>query len=93
MYNKQSNTPYQSRQGVSFGLDENHSHNGNCVRICVQWSRIRESNPPSQLGKLLYYRCTNPAYRCIIAEPPEKSNLFLSEEGIPVEEIRRVCYI
>ena len=57
------------------------------------WSRIRESNPPSQLGKLLYYRCTNPAYRCIIAEPPEKSNLFLSEKGIPVEEIRRVCYI
>lgn len=57
------------------------------------WSRIRESNPPSQLGKLLYYRCTNPAYRCIIAEPPEKSNLFLSEKGIPVEEIRRMCYI
>lgn len=60
---------------------------------CYFWSRIRESNPPSQLGKLLYYRCTNPAYRCIIAEPPEKSNLFLSEKGIPVEEIRRMCYI
>ena len=61
--------------------------------VLLFWSRIRESNPPSQLGKLLYYRCTNPAYRCIIAEPPEKSNLFLSEKGIPVEEIRRVCYI
>ena len=60
---------------------------------CYFWSRIRESNPPSQLGKLLYYRCTNPAYRCIITEPHEKSNHFLSEKGIPVEEIRRVCYI
>ncbi len=29
----------------------------------VGWvlSRIRESNPPPQLGKLIYYRCTNPA--------------------------------
>ena len=26
------------------------------------WSRIRESNPPSRLGKPLYYRYTNPAY-------------------------------
>ena len=25
------------------------------------WSRIRESNPPSRLGKPLYYRYTNPA--------------------------------
>ena len=26
------------------------------------WSRIRESNPPSRLGKPLYYRYTNPAF-------------------------------
>ena len=25
------------------------------------WSRVRESNPPSRLGKPLYYRYTNPA--------------------------------
>ena len=27
------------------------------------WSRVRESNPPSRLGKPLYYRYTNPAYQ------------------------------
>lgn len=27
------------------------------------WSRVRESNPPSRLGKPLYYRYTNPAER------------------------------
>ena len=27
------------------------------------WSRVRESNPPSRLGKPLYYRYTNPAWR------------------------------
>ena len=26
------------------------------------WSKRRESNPPSKLGKLVYYRCTTPAY-------------------------------
>ena len=25
------------------------------------WSRVRESNPPSRLGKPMHYRCTNPA--------------------------------
>ena len=28
--------------------------------LCL-WSRVRESNPPSRLGKPLYYRYTNPA--------------------------------
>ena len=32
------------------------------------WSRVRESNPPSRLGKPLYYRYTNPASMGIIAE-------------------------
>ena len=27
----------------------------------VVWSKRRESNPPSKLGKLVYYRCTTPA--------------------------------
>ena len=36
------------------------------------WSRVRESNPPSQLGKLLYYRYTNPACRFIISKPNRK---------------------
>ena len=27
----------------------------------VYTSRIRESDPPLKLGKLAYYRCTNPA--------------------------------
>ena len=27
----------------------------------VFWSRVRESNPPSRLGKPMHYRCTNPA--------------------------------
>ena len=46
------------------------------------WSRIRESNPPSRLGKPLYYRYTNPAYGCIIAKGHGKSNHFLSK-GLP----------
>ncbi len=29
------------------------------------WSRVRESNPPPRLGKPLYYRCTNPAYKLV----------------------------
>ena len=28
----------------------------------TSWSGVRESNPSPQHGKLLYYRCTNPAY-------------------------------
>ena len=42
------------------------------------WSRIRESNPPSRLGKPLYYRYTNPAGGDIIADPPEEFNHYLS---------------
>lgn len=33
-----------------------------------KWSRVRESNPPPKLGKLLYYRCTNPANITSIAQ-------------------------
>ena len=29
--------------------------------VLLFWSGIRESNPPPQLGKLMYYRYTNPA--------------------------------
>ena len=52
------------------------------------WSRVRESNPPSRLGKPLYYRYTNPAFSRIIAKPAGKSNhilsipFFLLQEGI-----------
>ena len=42
------------------------------------WSRVRESNPPSRLGKPLYYRYTNPASTCIIANSIVKINHFLS---------------
>ena len=43
------------------------------------WSRIRESNPPSRLGKPLYYRYTNPALReAIIAKRFVNCNHFLS---------------
>ena len=47
------------------------------------WSRIRESNPPSRLGKPLYYRYTNPACVRIIADPLEKFNCFLSKVSVP----------
>ena len=35
------------------------------VDLGAFWSRVRESNPPSRLGKPLYYRYTNPAY-CLV---------------------------
>ena len=43
------------------------------------WSRIRESNPPSRLGKPLYYRYTNPASVGIIAKGQWKSKGLLSQ--------------
>ena len=43
------------------------------------WSRIRESNPPSRLGKPLYYRYTNPACGGIIADIAGKFNHYLSK--------------
>ena len=39
---------------------------------CLLYSRIRESNPPPQLGKLIYYRCTNPAFGSV-----QTSNSFI----------------
>ena len=47
------------------------------------WSRVRESNPPSRLGKPLYYRYTNPA-ACedIIADLNIKFKSFLSRFGL-----------
>ena len=49
------------------------------------WSRVRESNPPSRLGKPLYYRYTNPASRRIVAQVNGKFNRFLSKLfSIPV---------
>ena len=43
------------------------------------WSWIGESNPPSRLGKPLYYRYTNPALReDIIPEGNGKFNPILS---------------
>ena len=48
-------------------------------KLLLFWSRVRESNPPSRLGKPLYYRYTNPAWNVgIIAERMEKFNTFLS---------------
>ena len=52
--------------------------------VFLFWSRVRESNPPSRLGKPLYYRYTNPAFgSCIgiIAKAKGKSNLFLSRNS------------
>ena len=44
------------------------------------WSRVRESNPPSRLGKPLYYRYTNPAGTAgIISKQAGKFNPFLSK--------------
>ncbi len=43
------------------------------------WSRVRESNPPSRLGKPLYYRYTNPASGPIITEVNGNFNCFLSK--------------
>ena len=47
------------------------------------WSRVRESNPPSRLGKPLYYRYTNPALECIIAEANGNIKSFLSKSTPP----------
>ena len=47
------------------------------------WSRIRESNPPSRLGKPLYYRYTNPALcEGIIPEGIGKFNPILSKPAV-----------
>ena len=55
------------------------------VGCFVIWSRVRESNPPSRLGKPLYYRYTNPASRRIVAQVNGKFNRFLSKLfSIPV---------
>ena len=42
------------------------------TKVCFSWSGVRESNPPPKLGKLLYYRCTNPASVPIIAPAEQK---------------------
>ncbi len=49
------------------------------VGVPLFWSRVRESNPPSRLGKPLYYRYTNPAYGSIITDRNGNFNLFLSK--------------
>ena len=41
-------------------------------RCVFPWSGVRESNPPPKLGKLLYYRCTNPANVLIISPEEQK---------------------
>ena len=53
---------------------ENHGKS----RGSLFWSRVRESNPTSRLGKPLYYRYTNPASESIVSQPDGKFNLFLS---------------
>ena len=45
------------------------------------WSRIRESNPPSRLGKPLYYRYTNPADRVYYSRGEEKIQPFFVDGG------------
>ena len=60
------------------------------------WSRIRESNPPSRLGKPLYYRYTNPA--CSIdrghySRPKWKFQpFFVDRNGCSGEPIRSHVY-
>ena len=47
------------------------------------WSRIRESNPPSRLGKPLYYRYTNPALCGYYSKATWKiQHLFVGREYI-----------
>ena len=54
------------------------------------WSRIRESNPPSRLGKPLYYRYTNPAgCRYYIKKGREIQPLFVERE---ICEILLLCH-
>ena len=48
------------------GLDKKEVTFGR-QKLLLFWSRVRESNPPSRLGKPLYYRYTNPAFGGIIA--------------------------
>ena len=61
------------------------------------WSRVRESNPPSRLGKPLYYRYTNPASGGHYTRPPCKIQGYFSDKAectghgwaLPVERKRR----
>ena len=46
------------------------------------WSRIRESNPPSRLGKPLYYRYTNPACIKFSAIIPHPRRLCKAKFGV-----------
>ena len=49
-------------------------------KLLLFWSRVRESNPPSRLGKPLYYRYTNPANGdSIITKAYGKSKRLLSK--------------
>ena len=44
--------------------------------VVLFWSRIRESNPPSRLGKPLYYRYTNPALEPLYQRRNRNSTVF-----------------
>ena len=48
--------------GPSFRFTHPLSKNTTLMGGVFAWSRVRESNPPSRLGKPLYYRYTNPAF-------------------------------
>ena len=58
-------------------------------RLFLFWSRVRESNPPSRLGKPLYYRYTNPAsVSCAVAIPPalqSKATFLYTREAMRVD--------
>ena len=50
---------------VDISAHENSHEKNKSLKPCgLRLSRVRESNPPLQLGKLTYYRCTNPANIC-----------------------------
>ena len=56
-------TPSPTTRGVVGTGDSRKTKKEHTPIGCVlHWSRVRESNPPSRLGKPLYYRYTNPAF-------------------------------
>ena len=76
LFSKETAPDYKAIKLVKSIFSRSHEFilSRTCFCICIQGnllyfsdpriftSRIRESNPPPQLGKLIYYRCTNPAF-------------------------------
>ena len=69
---------------TSFAEGKHHSKKPNLSSRQIRlfcWSRVRESNPPSRLGKPLYYRYTNPAGVAIIADTFVECKGFLQDSA------------